>query len=288
MPALRDRGDELIVLTRDADKAEKRLGGKITFVAGDCSEPGAWMQRIDGCDAVVNLAGENIFAKRWNDLFKTELRNSRIVTTLNVVEAIGQASQKPRVLVNTSAVGYYGNRADEATAEDGPGADDFMAQLCADWEQAARGAEEHGTRVAIVRTGVVLGPDGGALKQMLTPFKLGVGGPVAGGKQWMSWIHIEDLVGIYQIAIDNAEAQGPINGTAPEPLTNKDFSKSLASALHRPCIFPLPGFMLRLTLGDVAQVVTGSQRVIPRKAQELGYTFKYATCEQAMQQLFPE
>lgn len=287
VPALHERGDELIVLTRDTDKAEQRLGTAITLVAGDPAQPGDWMKRIDGCDAVINLAGENIFARRWNDLFKIELRNSRVVTTLNVVEAIARSQQKPPVLVNTSAIGYYGNHADAETQEDGAGADDFMAHLCADWEQAAHSAEEHGTRVAIVRTGVVLGPDGGALEQMITPFKLGVGGPVAGGRQWMSWVHVDDLVGIYQLALDNADAKGPINGTAPEPVTNKEFSKTLAATLHRPCLFPLPGFMLRLMLGEVAQVVTGSQRVIPAKAKELGYKFKYPTCEQALRALFP-
>jgi uncharacterized protein (TIGR01777 family) len=230
--------------------------------------------------------GEPVFGKRWSERQKRVLRDSRVLSTQNIVRAIGAAAHRPAVLVNASAIGYYGNVPEgELTEKSGPG-DDFLARLCVEWESAAQDAQSHGARVAMVRVGVVLAKDGGALGQMLLPFKLGLGGPVGNGRQWVSWIHLDDIVGAFLTALDHPEASGPINGTAPEPLRNKAFSKCLASALHRPAILPIPAFALKLRFGEVAEVVTSSQRVLPAKLQQLGYPFQYPTCREAMTALF--
>ncbi len=256
------------------------------IVEGDPQEHGHWTAAVDGCQAVVNLVGESLFAKRWSEQQKRVLRDSRVVSTQNVVRAIEAASSRPGVLVNASAIGYYGNVPEgELTEKSVPG-NDFLARMCIEWEAAAQEAHRLDVRVALVRTGVVLAQHGGALKQMLLPFKLGLGGPVGNGKQWVSWIHLDDIVGTYLTALDTAEANGPINGTAPEPLRNKAFSKCLAAALHRPCIFPIPAFALRLRFGEVADVIIGGQRVLPLRLEQLGYKFQHPTCGAAMAALF--
>lgn len=285
--ALLKRGDQPIVLTRDPNHARSRITNtNVRFVTGDPQTPGDWMHEIDGCQAVVNLAGRPVFAKRWNGVEKTVVRNSRVFSTWNVVKAIEKASVKPSVLVSTSAVGYYGDVPERELTEASPAGKDFMAQLCADWEAAARGAEPLGVRVAIIRVGVVLDRYEGALKQMLFPFKLGLGGPVGMGQRWMSWIHVQDLVALYLLALDNPAIQGPLNGTAPEPVRNWTFSKELASALGRPCLFPVPPFALQAMFGEVSQVVLSSQRAFPKAAEQAGFTFKYKTCREAMRALF--
>jgi uncharacterized protein (TIGR01777 family) len=282
---LRQRGDLPVVLTRTREKAAARFSG-VEIVEGDPQEAGSWMSAVDGCQAVVNLVGESVFQRRWSEQEKRVLRDSRVVSTQNVVRAIEAASSRPGVLVNASAIGYYGNVPEgELTEKSVPG-NDFLARLCIEWEAAAQEAHRLEIRVALVRTGVVLARHGGALKQMLLPFKLGLGGPVGNGKQWVSWIHLDDIVGAFLAAVDQPEAHGPINGTAPEPLRNKAFSKCLAAALHRPCLLPIPGFALRLRFGEVAEVITGGQRVLPLRLEQLGYKFQYPTCSQAMSALF--
>ena len=276
--ALRNRGDEVVLLSRHAD-AWQQVGPDVRVIVGDPTQSGDWQATASECDAIVNLAGANIFGRRWNAEYKRELRDSRLRSTANAVAAITKspirADGSPKVLANASAIGWYGPHGDETLDESaGPGSD-FMAQLCRDWEAAAREAEPAGVRVAMVRTGIVLDARGGALKQLLTPFKLGAGGPVGSGKQYMSWIHYADIVGIYLLALDHAEARGPINGTAPEPVTNKEFAKALGKALGRPAFMPTPGFALRLVLGEVAEVITTGQRVAPAKALALGYEFQY-------------
>jgi uncharacterized protein (TIGR01777 family) len=188
--------------------------------------------------------------------------------------------------VNASAIGYYGPHGDEELTEDSAPGSDFLAQLCVDWEKAARAAEPAGVRLAIVRVGVVLDLAGGALAKLLPPFKMFVGGPVGSGKQWMSWTHHEDMTGLFLFALDNAQAQGPFNGTAPNPVTNRDFSRALGRALHRPSFLRTPGFALRMLLGEVADAVTTGQRVVPKHALALGYNFKYPTVDTALAQLF--
>jgi uncharacterized protein (TIGR01777 family) len=247
------------------------------------------MDAMADCDAVIHLAGENVFARRWSPEFKALLRDSRVKSTENVVQALARkphtAAGNAKILVNASAIGYYGPHGDEELAEDSPPGDDFLARLCVEWEQAARAAEPHGVRVAYVRVGIVLAKEGGALAKLLTPFKLGAGGPAGSGKQWMSWIHRDDLVGIFLLALDHDNARGPLNGTAPEPVTNKQFGKVLGHALHRPSFAPTPAFALRLMLGEVADVIVTGQRVLPKRPLALGYTFQYPTVEAALAEI---
>lgn len=279
------RGDAPVVLTRNRERAAARWSG-IDIVEGDPQEYAGWPAAVSGCQAVINLVGEPVFGKRWTEGQKRVLRDSRVVSTRNVVRAIEAASTRPSVLVNASAIGYYGNVPEgELTEKSVPG-NDFLARLCIEWEAAAQEAHRLDVRVALVRVGVVLSRQGGALAQMLPPFKLGLGGPVASGRQWVSWVHLDDIVGAFMTALDHPEASGPINGTAPEPLRNKAFSKCLAAALHRPAIFPIPGFALRLRFGQVAEVITGGQRVLPMRLEQLGYAFKHRTCSEAMASLF--
>jgi uncharacterized protein (TIGR01777 family) len=275
---LRARADEVVLLSRNA-AAWEVVGPDVQVVVGDPTQPGDWQAKIAECDAVVNLAGANIFGRRWSADYKQILRESRLKSTANVVNALSNSPKRadgsPKVLVNASAVGYYGPHGDEEVTEESPAGNDFLAQTCRDWESAARDAEAAGVRVALVRTGVVLDSRGGALQALMTPFKLGAGGPVGSGKQFMSWIHHADIVGIFCLALDHADARGPINGTAPEPVTNKAFGKALGAALGRPAILPTPAFALKLLLGEVAEVITTGQRVLPAKAQALGYRFQF-------------
>jgi uncharacterized protein len=280
------RGDQAVVLSRRPDAAAKLFGPSCTVVSGDPTQTGAWMDAVADCDAVINLAGENVFGRRWNAEVKALLHDSRVRATQNVVEALRRRSDgRPRTLVNASAIGYYGPHGDEELTEDSPPGDDFLARICIDWEKAARAVESAGVRCVPVRVGVVLDKEGGALAKLLTPFKLGAGGPVGSGKQWMSWIHHEDMTGLFLLALDNAAATGPLNGTAPGPVTNRDFGRALGRALHRPAFMPMPGFALRLLVGAAAEVILTGQRVLPRRAQQLGYAFKYPTVDAALQEI---
>lgn len=282
---LRQRNDSVVLLSRRAATAREKFPD-CTIVEGDPMQAGAWQKAIDDCDAVIHLAGENIFNKRWNAPFKQLMRDSRVKSTENVVAALARnpkgASGAGKVLVNASAVGYYGPHGDEELNESSPPGNDTLAQICVAWEQAAQAAVPAGIRTTMIRIGVVLAREGGALAELLTPFKLGVGGPVGSGRQWFPWIHIDDVVGILLLALDNAAAQGPINATAPQPVTNKEFGQALGRTLHRPAFLPTPVFALRLMLGEVADVVANGQRALPRKAQELGYTFRFPTIDAAL------
>jgi uncharacterized protein (TIGR01777 family) len=280
------RGDGVVVLTRRPEVAKDLFGVICKAVPGDPMQPGEWMKAVDDCDAVVNLAGENIFARRWNAEFKQLLFDSRVRTTQNIVQALAaqpkRSDGQPKVLVNASAIGYYGYHGEEQLTEDSPPGIDFMANTCVEWEKAARAVEAAGLRCALVRIGVVLDKEGGALQKLLTPFKLGAGGAVGSGAQYMSWIHHEDMTGILLFALDTAAATGPINATAPNPITNKQFGKALGAALGRPAFVWTPAFMLELGLGGVAEIITQGQRVIPQKAMALGYAFKFPTIEVAL------
>ena len=229
----------------------------------------------------VHLLGEPV-AQRWSDAARREIRESRVLSTRMLVEGLRAADRRPGVLVAQSASGYYGPRGEERVDESEPAGDDFLATVCVDWETAARTAEELGLRVPITRTGVVLSDSGGALEKMLPPFKLGVGGPVAGGGQYMPWIHVDDVVGLYLAALDGEAWDGPVNASAPEPVTNKVFAKVLGRALHRPAFAPVPGLAVRALYGEMAEIVTTGQRVIPRRAQALGYIFAYSDVDEAM------
>jgi uncharacterized protein (TIGR01777 family) len=286
---LKERNDRAIVLSRRPDVARARFGDTCEIVEGDPGQPGPWTAVLAGCDAVIHLAGENIFARRWNADFKKLLQDSRVISTENIVRAIAKEPHAPRggnkVLVNASAIGYYGPRGDEELSEDSPPGDDTLARLCVAWENAARQVEGSGARLAIIRVGVVLDREGGALKKMLSPFKWFVGGPVGSGRQYVSWIHHDDLVGLFLLALDNSDARGPLNGTAPNPETNREFSKALGRALHRPSFLRTPKFILRVALGEVANVITTGQRVLPQRALALGYAFRFPEVDQALHDL---
>jgi uncharacterized protein (TIGR01777 family) len=283
---LRQRKDDIVLLSRRPEAAREKLAGAGTVVEGDPMTAGPWTAQAAACDAAINLVGEGIFNRRWSEDFKKLLYDSRIRSTEHVAQALAKnprtTSGSPKFLVNASAIGYYGPRSDEELTEDSLPGDDFLARLCIDWEKAARSAEPAGVRVAVVRVGVVLDRQGGALRQMLKPFKMFVGGPVGSGKQWVSWVHHQDLVGLLLLALENPEARGALNGTAPAPVTNKSLSKALGRALHRPSFMPTPKLMLRVALGGVAGLVTTGQRVLPRRAEALGYWFRFPDIDAAL------
>jgi uncharacterized protein len=280
--ALRGRGDDVTVLSRDPQRARAALG--VEAVAWDPLTGPAPVAALAATDAVVHLAGENV-AQRWTPAARHAILASRETGTRNLVAGLRQARAAgtgPGVLVSASAVGYYGPRGDERIDESVPAGDDFLARVCAVWEREANAASEAGLRVATVRTGVVLARDGGALAKMLLPFRLGIGGPVAGGAQYMPWIAADDLVALYLAAIDDERYAGPVNGSAPEPVTNRAFSKALGRTLHRPAVAPIPGFAIGLLYGDMAQIVTTGQRAIPARATDLGFAFAHADLDAAL------
>jgi uncharacterized protein (TIGR01777 family) len=277
--ALQARGDEVTVLSRDAERARSALGVE-AHAWQPQSEP-APAAALAGRDGVVHLAGEEV-AQRWTDDAKRRLLASRELGTRNLVAGLRTADPRPGVLVSASAVGYYGPHGDEPVPEDAAPGDDFLAGICVAWEREAAAAEELGVRVARVRTGIVLDKDGGALAKMLPFFRLGIGGPVAGGDQQMPWIHVDDLVGIYLAALDGEAWRGPVNATAPNPATNREFSKALGRALHRPALAPVPGVAIRTLYGEMAQIVVTGQRAVPERAQALGYRFHHPELDEAL------
>jgi len=270
--ALTERGDSVVALSRDPTRARATLGV-------EASTPTA---APNGVDAVVNLAGEPL-AQRWTAAVKQRIRESRVEGTARLVDALREADPRPSVLVSSSAAGYYGNRGDEIADESARPGDDWLASVCRDWEDAATAAAELGVRVVRIRTGVVLARDGGALAKMLPPFRAGLGGPVAGGRQWMPWVAMEDVVGLYLAALDGREWSGPINACAPNVVTNAVFAKQLGRAVNRPAILPVPGFALKALYGEMAAVVIGGQRMVPARAVELGYRFRFEMLGQALQ-----
>jgi hypothetical protein len=279
--ALRDHGDSVTVLSRSPEKAQASLG--VEAVAWDPLAGPASEEALRGRDAVIHLAGEPV-AQRWNDDVKRRILESREVGTRNLVASLRQIrpADGPAVLVCSSAVGYYGKHGDERLPESTPAGDDFLAGVCVAWEREADAAIEPGRRTVKIRTGVVLDSGGGALKTMLPPFKLGLGGPVAGGNQYLPWIHADDLVNLYLHAITDASWSGAYNGAAPEPVTNKAFSKALGRALHRPAFAPVPAFAIRLLYGDMAEIVTEGQRAVPEHALAGGFTYKYPELDEAL------
>ena len=278
---LRARGDEVTVLTRNPGKARERLGSGVEALAWDPQATAAPAEALAGRDGIVHLAGENL-AQRWNEDVKRRILDSRERGTRALVEGIRAAEPRPRALVSSSAIGYYGDAGDRLLDEDTPPATDFLAQVCVAWEREAEAAAELGLRVTRVRQAVVLDKHGGALSKMLPPFRLGVGGPVAGGRQYLSWIHLDDVVAIMLLALDDDSLSGALNAAAPEAVTNADFSKALGRALRRPAVAPVPGFALKLLYGDMAQLVTKSQRVVPRRLQELGFEHRHPQLDEAL------
>lgn len=287
--ALSGRGDDVVVLTRNlAGEAVRSLASlprvvTLAWTGAESQEP--WWEEVPRADAILNLAGEPIIDGRWTADRKRVLRESRVNSTKAIVRALQAASTRPRVFVNASAIGIYGPHGDEDLAEDAPPGSDFLATLCLDWENAAKEAEATGVRLVILRTGIVFG-HGGALAQMVPPFRYFIGGPLGSGAQWMSWIHIEDVVGLILFAIDSPFLAGPVNATAPGPVTNRQLSTLLGKILHRPSAMSTPAFVVRLALGEAAQAVLTGQRVLPTKAIAAGYTFRHPRCDEALLSLF--
>jgi len=283
--ALFARGEDVVGLSRDPGRA-RRANPRVAWHKWEPTLERPDPAAFEGVEAVVNLLGEPI-DQRWTDEAKKKIMETRRTGTHNLVQTIGALEKRPRVLVSQSAVGYYGDRGEaEVSEEDGPGGESFDSEVTQAWEQAAHEIDATEMRLVVVRTGQVLTTKGGMLPELLTPFKLGVGGPLAGGKQYVSWIHIEDEIGILLWALDNEQVSGTINATAPEPATNKEFSKALGRALNRPAITPVPGFVLDLKFGsEFGHVLRGGQRVVPKRALELGYEFKHPGLDEALRDL---
>ena len=274
---LAQHGHELIVLSRRPERHVSHDG--ITILPWETS---AWQQRAAGCDGIINLAGESLAAKRWTPQQKRLIRESRLETTHRLVSAMVGLPNKPAVFINASAVGYYGACSDEPLTETEPPGHGFLAELCQAWEAEARRAEALGVRVVRLRLGLVLGPGGGALAKMVPPFRLFVGGPLGSGRQWVSWIHRDDVVGLIEWALTTPGVTGAVNATAPSPVTMRALCRSLGQVLHRPSWAPVPSFVLRALLGEMADLLLTGQRVIPAAAERLGYRFQFADVDHAL------
>lgn len=275
---LRNSGHTVVVTTRQtSDSKDKLTWNPPALIPSEV---------ISGFDAVINLAGEPVAPGRWTKRRKELIMSSRINTTRALIESIRKAASKPKVLISASAIGYYGAHSDEYVMEDTPPASDFLAEVCKAWEAEAVKAQESGIRVVLIRIGGVLESDGGALPKMMTPFKFFLGGPIGSGRQWFSWIHRDDVVGIVKYALENESITGPVNATAPNPVTNKEFSSALGKALRKPSWLAVPAFVIKLTLGELGGMLLTGQRVMPEKILRSGYKFKYDDLESALKAIF--
>jgi uncharacterized protein (TIGR01777 family) len=273
-------GHALSALVRDVQRARSRIGADVALVAADADND-EFAEALLHADAVVNLAGEPLIG-RWTARRRARMFDSRVRLTERLVAAMRATGTPPRVLVSGSAVGYYGDRGDEVLTEENPPGDDFLAELCSEWERAAFGAEHLGVRVLTVRTGIVLGRDGGALAKLLTPFRLGVGGRLGGGRQYMPWIHLHDYVDVISAALADERYSGAVNATAPAPVTNREFTRALGAAVRRPAFLPVPGLALKAALGEASTVLLASQRALPKRLEELGFGFRFSTIDPAL------
>jgi len=283
------RGDTLTIVSRDAQRARDAIPGgdgpTPDVVVADLGDPGTWQDCVDGCDAVVHLAGAGVIDRRWTRAYRKLIVDSRVESTRYVVEAIERAVSRPRVLVNASAVGYYGERGDTVLDETTAAGDDFLAELSAQWETQAARAAECGARVVMLRIAVVLDPRGGALARMLPIFRLGLGGPLGSGRQYLPWIHWRDVVGMINLALTDDTLSGPINVVAPETVTNRQFTRTLGAVLHRPAVLPVPVFALRIMMGEMGRYAVVSQRVVPDLATRHGYAFAFGRLQPALEDL---
>ena len=282
---LTEAGHQIIVFSRNASSAKNILKKDYTYIDWDYRNSDKWIESISTADAIVHLAGINLFAKRWNKKFKEEILASRKETTKALVDAVKLSQAKPEVFVSASAVGYYGDCGDKLLDENSPAGNDFLAEVCKVWEAETAEVEQAGVRRVSVRTGIVLSKEDGALKRMLLPFKLFVGGPLGNGKQWFPWIHIDDIVGIYFHAIENQNLIGAVNAASPNICTMKGFAETLGKVLHRPSLFPVPELALKIAIGEAGKVVLMSQRVKVNKLLESGYKFKFENLEEALRNL---
>ncbi len=281
-----EKGFDITVLSRDKEMAKKHFDSNVAIIEGNPVNKGDWQNIASGSDIIINLAGESVLSKRWNESEKKNIYDSRIKSTENVVEAIKKSDGKVKTLINASAVGYYGFQHDDREInEDETMGKDFLSHLCRDWEDSARKAQKYDTRVVRLRIGVVLSEHGGALEKMIIPFKLYAGGHIGDGKQWMPWIHINDTVNIIIYAIDKNEIKGAINVTSPIPVRMKDFCKEMGHVIHRPSWLPVPTLTLKATFGEVADIITSGQRAIPQKVMSNGYKFEFDNVNLALNNL---
>jgi uncharacterized protein len=279
---LRSEGHQVVALTRDTSAAKSRLPTLEAAHFWHARSGPPPREAFDGVDGVVNLVGEPVVG-RWTEAKRQAIRDSRVIGTENLVEGIVKASPPPKILVSASAIGFYGDRGDEELTEDSKPGDDFLADTCQRWEAAANLARVHGVAVVTPRIGIVVGPGGGALQAMLTPFKLGAGGPLGSGKQWWSWIHRDDLAGLILFLLGRSY-DGVVNATAPNPLRQKDFARVLGAVLHRPAFMPAPAFALKIVLGEFSSELLSSKRVLPKNTLAAGYRFQYPDLRPALEQ----
>jgi uncharacterized protein (TIGR01777 family) len=281
--------DEPVVLTRDTQRCRSLLGldNASVFYWDPAAGPPP-PESLHGVKAIYHLAGEPVAEGRWTTAKRNRIRDSRVIGTRHLVQGIARADAKPDVLVSASAIGIYGDRGDEVLDESSAPGTDFLAEVCERWEAEAQAAEEFGVRVVNPRIGIVLGRHGGALAKMLLPFKLGMGGRLGNGRQYMSWIHVDDLAALLRFAAQNSPLSGPICAVAPKPVTNAEFTRELAGALHRPAFFPVPGIALKLIVGQFAEVLLGSQRIVPTGAQRVGYSYQFAKLPDALRDLLDQ
>jgi uncharacterized protein (TIGR01777 family) len=285
---LAGRGDSVAVLARDPERARRVAPGAADYFewSGSMTD-GGWTSSIDGADAVINLAGSSV-STRWTSEQRKRIRGSRIDGTRHLVAAMERSARPPRTLISASGVGYYGTSKTKTFTEDSPAGSDFLATTCIDWEGEAIRAEGLGVRVVLLRTGIVLEPNGGALGKLLPTFRAFAGGPMGSGKQWFPWIHIEDELGLLIWALDNEEVSGPVNAVAPGIVTNGEFSETLGRVLGRPTFFAVPKFVLDLVFGEASLILVKGQRAIPERAEALGYWFRFPKLENALRNLLPE
>lgn len=281
--SLIQQGHEVAVLSRNPHSIEKRCGPEVKGLSSL-----NFIQPDDTYQIIINLAGAPIFDALWSDVRKKVIRDSRIGLTEQLIECIARTTVKPELLISGSAIGYYGDQGDTVLAETSPPRKDFSQQLCADWEAAAKKAEKFGVRVCLIRTGLVLAGGGGLLQRMLLPFRLGLGGRLGNGKQWMSWIHRQDWIAIAQAMMADSSMQGAYNATAPNPVTNSEFTRTLAQCLKRPALFPVPAWLLKTLLGEMSQLLLGSQRVIPERLLAGEFRFQYSDLASAINQALSE
>ena len=282
VPRLLSEGHAVVALTRDGERKRSRLDERVTVVQWDGRTLGSWSEQVEGADAVLNFAGESIGAKRWTKLQKERIVASRVDATGAIVEAISRAQTKPSVLINASGADYYGSVEQGDVVEEYPRGDTFLSETVDRWENAAKGAQKFDVRVVLLRSGVVLGANGGALDRMLTPFRMFVGGPLGSGRQWFPWVHVEDLVGAVLFALANESIEGPVNVAAPQSVTMSEFCYSIGRALHRPSWVPVPGFVLKIVLGEMSQVVLTGRRLVPKALERHGFTFNYPRLDAAL------
>ena len=282
LPTLKASGAQITRLARGSAGHPAHSGGDEQRIAWDPAQPLS-ANAVSGFDAVIHLAGESIVG-RWTDEKKRKIRDSRVLGTENLALALAQAKEKPQVFICSSAIGYYGSRGDELLHEESAPGEGFLPDVCREWEAATQAAADAGIRTVQIRTGVVLSPKGGALGKMMTPFKLGVGGRIGDGRQWMSWIDVQDMVGAIHHILKSDLLRGPVNMVAPKPVTNEEFTKTLASVLSRPAIFPVPAFVVKLAFGEMGEtVLLGSQRVEPTRLVTSGYPFRFSTLRASLE-----